>query len=286
MTTARVVGAAEDRDAWRQGAVVVTGSALIATRSARLAALGIAHGLTRRVPGLGLAEGNVGFGAPRDPVDAWQMRQSWCAAVGVDPDSLVAVRQTHGAGVVCATRADAGRGARPGSEPLAAADAIITAESGLTLITLHADCLPILLCDPDTPAVAAVHAGWRGTVGDVAGATVRAMEREFDSRPASLIAYVGPGIGACCYEVGPDVIEGWRNAAGPAAAIALRQVGPAWHFDGRRANRWLLERAGVARANIEVSDVCTRCHGQAWFSHRGQGAATGRFAAMISLGAM
>jgi YfiH family protein len=253
-------------------------------RGDRLGAMsGVIHGITCRVPGLGRADGNVGLGRPRDPEDAWTMRQAWCAAIGVDAERLVAVRQVHGADVAVARRRDAGRGARPGSEPLASADGLVTAERGVALLTLHADCLPILLFDPEAPAVAVLHAGWRGTVGNIVGSGVAALASSVGTRPNRLLAYLAPAIRSCCYEVGDQVADAWRQLAGREAAVALEPFGSRWRLDVSAANRWLLERAGLDPENVEVSGICTRCNGDRWFSHRGQGPATGRFGAVIAL---
>ena len=144
-------------------------------RSRLLATLpGIVHGLTGRVPGLGDANGNVGYSPPRDIHDAWQMRQQWSAVIGVDPESLVTAGQVHGTTVLHVTAAQAGRGGRPGTPRLGLADALIADQPGLALMTLHADCVPILLVDRQRPAIAAIHAGWRGTANDIAGGTLLA----------------------------------------------------------------------------------------------------------------
>jgi YfiH family protein len=211
------------------------------------------------------------------------MRIQWCHAAGIDPATLVTVHQIHGATVRVAGAADVGHGAQPGSETLGQADAIITREPGVALMTLHADCMPILLYDPETPAVASIHAGWRGTTEDVAGATVAAMQREFGSRPEQLRAFLGAAIGRCCYEVGDEVVAAWRDQAGDEGDTALDWTGPRWHLDLRAANRLLLVRAGLSEELIDVSDICTRCQPDEWFSHRGQGPLTGRFAALIAL---
>lgn len=243
----------------------------------------VIHGLTGRVSGLGLADGNIGFGVPRDPADAWLMRQKWCEVIGLDPSTLVTVRQVHGADVVRARRTDAGRGAAPKSEPLGYADAIITEEPGVALMTLHADCLPVLLYDPERHAIAAIHAGWRGTVSNVVGNTVTAMQEAFGTRPGHLVAYLGAAIRDCCYEVGDEVVEAWQRLAGedwPRAAVHRDRR---WRFDVARANQLILQRCGVPDEQIELSAECTRCHGDRWFSHRGQGPETGRFAAIIAL---
>lgn len=244
---------------------------------------GLIHGITCRVPGAGQADGNVGFGAPRDAADAWSMRKRWCHTVGGFPEALVTVRQVHGATVAVARHRDAGRGAQPGSEPLGIADALIAAESGPLLMTLHADCMPILLYAPDVRAIAVVHAGWRGTVAGVATAALRRMSQEFGVRPAATIAYLGPTNRACCFEVGDEVVHAWleRDPMDNAGAVT-RSKGRA-HFDVVAANRYLLLDAGLRRTNIDQSEVCTQCSAETWFSHRAQGAATGRFGAMIGL---
>ncbi len=245
--------------------------------------LGIAHGITSRVPGLDRADGNVGYGAPRDREDAWEMRRRWCAAMGLDATRIATAVQIHGANVLRLGRRDAGRGALPGSDRVGLSDGLITDEPGVVLMTLHADCLPILMVDPRRPALAAVHAGWRGTVADVAGAAVAGLVDAFESRPADLLAFIGPGIGLCCYDVGADVIAAWRERAGSEAALALGEQMGRVSFDLPAANALQLRRAGVQPSHIEASGICTRCAGDAWFSHRGQGPETGRFGAFLAL---
>ncbi len=263
---------------------------LLATRLAQSVLLGqvpgVTHGITGRVAGLGEADGNVGFSAPRDAADAWAMRRLWCQAAGLDADALATVGQVHGAEVVRADSSDAGRGARPGSGRVGIGDALITDQPGILLMTLHADCLPVLLVDPDRPAVAAVHAGWRGTVGGVVGATVRAMGSAFGSQPERILAFLGPGVGPCCYEVGPEVVDAWTGRgviAGTDPRRAIASTGTGSTFDLTAANGLLLREAGLAEEHIDVHPDCTRCRGDRWFSHRGQGTGTGRFGAMIAI---
>ena len=259
-------------------------SALPVTRSRLLSGqVGVVHGITGRVPGLGRADGNLGYGAPRDAADAWAMRRRWCAAIGIDPERLVAAGQVHGAAVLRVGADHAGIGARPGSGRVGLGDALMTDEPGVALLSLHADCLPLFLVDPRRRAIAVVHAGWRGAVADVAGATVHALAGAYGSRPDDLLAFLGPAIGPCCYEVGSEVAAAWVDRAGGDAGEALRPVGDRWALDLRAANAVLLRRAGLPAAHLESSSVCTRCAGEAWFSHRGQGPTTGRFGAIIAL---
>lgn len=248
---------------------------------------GVAHVLTGRVAGMGLANGNVAFSAPRDKADAWAMRQRWCAVAGLDAERLVTLGQIHGADVHQVSAAHRGRGARPGSEHLGLGDALVTAEAGPVLMTLHADCQPVLFVDPARrgrhPVVAVAHAGWRGTVANVVGQTVALMASAFGTRVADVHVCLGPAIGPCCYEVGDEVAGAWDALAGADAPVALTPGNGRHLFSLRDANALLLARAGVRPDHLEVSPICTRCEGERWFSHRGQGATTGRFGAMIAI---
>jgi polyphenol oxidase len=248
---------------------------------------GVVHGVTRRVEGFGRAHGNVGFSAPRDREDAWAMRERWCSALGLAPEQLVTLGQVHGREVHKGTADNAGRGAMPGSIPIGLGDALITNEAGLVLMTLHADCQPILFVDPGSkhrgPAVGVAHAGWRGTVADIAGATLAHMSSAFGTRPAEVHVCLGPAIGRCCCVVGEDVLSAWREQAGSDANAAIERYGDRYRFSLNAANSLLLDRAGVRAANVEVSAICTRCDGDHWFSHRGQGPDTGRFGALVSI---
>jgi YfiH family protein len=246
----------------------------------------VRHGLTYRVPGMGKADGNIGLGTPRDAEDAWEMRKLWCAGIGVDAEQIVTMGQVHGNNVLRVGAADAGKGARDRATFAGYADALITNETGVVLTTLHADCQPILMVDPQQRAVAAVHAGWRGTVADVSGATVVAMAREFGSDPADLLAYLGPAIGPDANEVGDEVIEAWLEQArdlGDSVHDAVLKPGPKHHFNVPAANRMLLIRAGLRPENIETSWICTKSNTDSWFSHRGHGPQAGREGALIAI---
>ena len=245
---------------------------------------GIIHGITRRQTGLGAADGNLSYSGSRDAEDAWQMRQLWSADIGIDPDRLITAGQVHGNGVLRVFAHQAGIGARPGSGLVGIADALITNEPGVVLLSMHADCLPILLLDPETRAIGVVHAGWRGTVANVVGAAIAALTGAFGTDPSRVHAYLGPAIAPECYEVGDDVAAAWTALAGREHCQAgLRPLGSRRQFDLVGANTFLLHAAGVPLEQIERSGICTRCGGEDWFSHRGQGPQTGRFGAIIAL---
>jgi len=241
----------------------------------------VRYGITTRVADLGLAEGNVGYTAPRDVEDAWRMRALWTRSVGLDPARMVRVRQVHGDDVAVAVDEDGRRGGRPDAGDAPIADALVTEVPGLALMTLHADCMPILIADRRRRAVATIHAGWRGTLLDISGATVRRMTTEFRSDPADLVAFVGPGIGVDAFAVGDEVVAGFQERW--AEARMTVHGGPRVHLDLKGLNAYQLTRAGVARDAIELSPLCTVADQDRLFSHRAQGPHTGRFAAIIGI---
>jgi YfiH family protein len=244
---------------------------------------GVAHGLTRRVAGAGTAEANISYTAPRDQHEAWRMRQQWCATMGMDPLTLVVPHQIHGGGVAIVRKRDAGSGAAPGSRLVARADAVVTSEPGITLMTTHADCLPMLLYAPSARVIAAVHAGWRSTVAGIVPNTLRTMTAVHRVHPDEILAFIGPSICRECYQVGEDVARAWLRVDPGDSAAALRNGVHPLTFDLVAANYRLLLEEGVPAQNVEVSGLCTRCDGDQWFSHRAQGPYTGRFGALIAL---
>jgi len=193
-------------------------------------------------------------------------------------DRTVTVRQVHGreAAVVDGP-----------ADPSTEADAVMTERAGLPVGVLTADCLPVLIYDPVKRAAAAVHAGWRGTALGVAGSAVRSMEEAFGTRPADIIAALGPRIGPCCYTVGPDVLDEFTGAFGePAEGFFSRDAKGALKCDLGAANTYALVRAGVAPPNIDTGAPCTFCTDGLFFSFRkeaGPGAAreTGRLLSLI-----
>ena len=165
------------------------------------------------------------------------------------------------------------------------ADILVSDDPSIALAIQTADCVPLLIADRATGAVAAAHAGWRGLALGVPGVTVAALAREFGSRPENLVAAVGPSICADRYEVGVDVRERFSAAGFPAAQIAnwfLPGMRPDhWQFDGWRAAQDQLEAAGLTPANIHVAAMCTATFPDLFCSYRRDGKAAGRIAAAI-----
>jgi YfiH family protein len=160
-------------------------------------------------------------------------------------------------------------------------DALVTDVPGVFLMLRFADCVPVLFHDPVRQAVGLAHAGWRGTVSHIARATVEKMVDAFGCSPADIRAGIGPSIGPCCYEVGPEVVSAAQKAFPDAPFVLQRGSGERWHFDLWAANHHQLAAAGVTE--IELSGLCTACRTDEWFSHRAEGGRTGRLAAVIGL---
>ncbi len=183
--------------------------------------------------------------------------------------SFARVRQVHGARVV---RADAA--GTSGEE----ADVVVSRAPGLAACVSVADCVPVLLADPETGAVAAVHAGWRGTLARAAVEGVRALAAEAGAPPGRLLACVGPAIGPCCYEVSPELAARFRAELDPGVVVEAARP----RLDLWAANALLLRAAGLGATRVEVLCRCTSCERELFFSHRRDGGQTGRQTAFIA----
>jgi len=196
--------------------------------------------------------------------------------LGFDPKKLICTRQTHSSIVRAVTEADY-LGIDHHDYP--ECDALITATPGVALRVFTADCTPILLCDPVTGAVGAAHAGWRGTAADIAGKTVRAMQAHFGAKSENIRAAIGPNIGQCCFQTDADVPEAMRNALGKTAEKYIRAENGKYYVNLKAINGEFLRRAGVQ--HIEISDACTMCQNQRFWSHRITGQNRGSQGAII-----
>jgi hypothetical protein len=238
---------------------------------------GVPHAFTTRRGGVSrgaFASLNLGRGVADDPAAVARNRDAVVRALGFHPRAQVEASQVHGPVVAVVTATDAGR-------RVEGADGMITGDAGLVLAVHAADCVPILLADPRTRTVAAVHAGWKGTAAGVAVEAVRVMVDRFGTRPETVLAAIGPSIGPCHYEVDEPVVERlsvwpwWRE-------VALPNPRGRWQLDLRAANRRQLTDVGVLPEHIEVLDLCTYCRADLFFSHR-RDRITGRMSGMIAV---
>ena len=203
------------------------------------------------------------------------------AAVGFSPEDTVFTKQVHTDTVLRVGRADRGTGLFREQE--VPCDALITDEPGVALCCFSADCVPILLYDPVRRAAAAVHSGWRGTALGIVEKAAAAMRAEFGCKMENLRAAIGPCISKCCFETDADVPEAMIAALGSAAAPAITKRGEKYHVDLKLINRIRLTRAGVLPEHIDVSDACTACAPDRFWSHRRVGSARGSLAGIIAI---
>jgi YfiH family protein len=211
----------------------------------------------------------------RDDGREWE---AVATSLDVNVARLLLVKQVHGVHVAIARRGRTGDWRRP------EADAIVSDDPAVAIGVRVADCAPVLLFDSVKHIAGAAHAGWRGTAAGASAAGVRAMGETFGSRPADLIAAIGPCLGQCCGEVGPDVLAAFRAGGADEASMQAWFTpgeGDRSFLDLERANRDQLERAGLDPARIFVSGLCTKTHRDRLHSYRGDGAGAGRLLGAI-----
>lgn len=183
----------------------------------------------------------------------------------------VFVRQVHGHEVRWVSSQSAG----------VTADGMFTRDRDAVLGMTFADCVPIFMADTEESVVGILHAGWRGTVGDIAGEAVRFLQQD-GRQPARLVAAMGPSIGPCCYEVDERVAQAVR-ALGQGECFLTPSAPGHYHLDLWLLNRWLLTRAGVPDSSVLTSGICTACHPGWLFSHRKENGRTGRMGGFVCL---
>ncbi len=249
----------------------------------QLTAAGFIHAFSTRNGGVSqdpLGSLNLGFSRGDERENVLENYRILTRAIGVSVDSLVLAAQTHTDHIRKVGLADRGEGIT--KKTFVDVDALMTDAPGVTLVTFHADCTPVFLADPVHRAVCLIHAGWRGTVQNIAGKAVAAMAQEYGSRPDDLLAAIGPSAGPCCYEVSPEVGQAIDQAGG-GGCLKYREGNSKPFADLWTANRQILLAAGVKDEHITVAGECT-CHDQRYFSHRRQGPQRGSLAAFLSVG--
>lgn len=257
------------------------------------------HGFSTALGGVSTLGGekilNLGFTDWDTRENVLQNRKKFQAALGAQKFPLINLKQIHSAVIRPFTAAP--------KEPCKG-DASFTKTPGLLLGIQTADCVPILLVDPKKRAVAAVHAGWRGTLARILEKTVGELVANYNSNPSDLLAAIGPSIGSCCYEVGAELVIQFtsqfadaadyfdepRSGEEPNPLQWLNMMPPGHqpppknvHLDLPKANRSQLFAAGLREKNVFSSNLCTACHPSLFFSYRKQGPRSGRLLSAIGL---
>ena len=259
----------------------------------------LVHGFSTRPGGVSDLAGekvlNLGFADWDVKENVLGNRRRFQSALGVNDFALIAMKQIHSDVVHLFQDSPAApcRG-----------DASATNLPGLLLAVQTADCVPILLVDLKKRAVAAVHAGWRGTLQRIVAKTIGKMQMQFGSNPADLLAAIGPSIGGCCYEVGTEVASEFRSQFSNASEwfdelrtgdepnpLQWLNMAPPGHkpppknvlLDLRKANFTQFLEVGLRKQNIAVSDLCTACRRDLLFSYRKEAGTTGRLMSVIGI---
>lgn len=224
------------------------------------------HGFSTRKGGVSCGEYaalNFSTAKESEEIVAENYRR-FCAANGLSEESLALTQQTHTTHIAEATAALKGRGRTVVGQDV---DGLVTGVPGLGLICFTADCVPILMVDPKAKVIAAVHSGWRGTVGSIGKKAVEKM-LNLGASSENILAAIGPSIGPCSFEVGPEVQAEFDAVFGDA--LPYRPSNREGHsmVDLWGANRIVLENAGLQKNHIYVSEICTFCNNAEYYSHR------------------
>ena len=265
--------------------------------------LRIVHGFSTKHGGVShlpyISDLNFGFSVGEDRETTLENYRCFACTLGIGADHMLCANQTHTTRVLTVDETYCGMGLsvpyEAFSDPTladAGFDGFVTKAPDVALVVRAADCVPILFCDPENHVIGACHAGWRGTVGGIAAETVNAM-CAIGAEMQHIRAAIGHAVGLCCYEVDNAFYETFLHTLGKEVCDQIfRKAGDyenpdKWHCDLRTCNRILLENAGLAPENIDVSEHCTCCHHELFHSHRyamkHHGGKRGLMAACISM---
>jgi polyphenol oxidase len=227
---------------------------------------------------------NTGFHTGDNHADVLSNRHKIAGVLSIDVAQFTFASQTHSSNVVVVGMQQRGLGSITPANAIANTDALITNCRGICICVQTADCVPLLMYDPDKQVVAAVHAGWRGTLRKVTMQTLNRMADEFDCNPEAMIVGIGPSNGPCCYDVGEDVKQEAIAALGSVEGIILSSATKGKYiFDQWQANKMQLLESGVREENIEITPYCSQTHQQMFFSSRAGKGVTGRTTSGIML---
>ncbi len=245
------------------------------------------HGGVSRTP---FASLNCGLHVGDLSEDVVANRERLADALQLPFEAFTYAEQVHSNEVVVVTAKDKGKGRASRESAIQAKDAFVTNERGIVLCLQFADCVPLYFFDPVKGVIALAHAGWKGTVLKISMDTVSTMTHTFGSDPKHIRAVIGPSIGACCYEVDGKVIERVNEVLMEldADSVTRHQVVQSkdngkFMLSLQELNRNLLLEAGILSSHIEISQLCTSCRVESFFSHRKEGGSTGRMVAWLSI---
>jgi YfiH family protein len=245
----------------------------------------VRHGFSTRLGGV--SEGiyksmNLSFTRGDNPAHVKENFQRFCRAIGTEGDNVVVSAQQHHTEIYNVTKSDRGRGVARDRE-YTDIDGLLTDEPELVLCTQYADCVPLFFIDPVRRVVGTSHSGWKGTAARIGAITVERMCSDYGCRKENILAGIAPSIGPCCFEVDSPVYEVFASMQEFDEHCATRDKNNKFHVDLWEINRRILLKAGLSPSHITVTDLCTRCHPDSFWSHRAAGNARGSLAGFIAL---
>lgn len=255
---------------------------------------GVSAGFTTRLGGVsedGCATLNCALHVTDDAGRVVENRRRIAAALGAQFDAWTCGEQVHGDRVAVVRRDEMGRGRLSAADAIEQADALITNEPGIWLTSFYADCVPLYFVDPVHRAVGLAHAGWRGTVAQIARKTVEAMGKAYGTKAEDVRTAIGPSIESCCYEVDDRVVSAVDDCL-RAIGANVQEKSMAYHTAAepgkfklglQEVNRQIMIKAGIVPTHIELCGICTGCRTDLFFSHRAERGNTGRMASWIGL---
>ncbi|MNM14130.1 Laccase domain protein [compost metagenome] len=235
---------------------------------------------------------NCAFHVGDIPEDVISNRETVAGTLGFALKDWTCGEQVHGADIAVVREEDRGKGSLDRSSAFQNTDGLLTNVPGVLLTSFYADCVPLYFCDPVVGAVGLAHAGWKGTVAEIALAMVRQMEKTYGSRPEEIRAAIGPSIGGCCYEVDDFVMDRVRALEGSlppvekGAEVLYRPSGAnagKMLLNLKELNRRIMIKAGILTTHIETTSWCTSCNRDLFFSFRKENGVTGRMASLIGI---
>lgn len=247
---------------------------------------GIVHGFSTRWGGISegiYATMNLGFKTADTPENIRKNYEIICQAIGLTTENLTLTDQTHTTNVKVITEKDIGKGfSQP--QDYHDIDGLVTNIPHVPLSVVHADCVPLLFADPIRKVVGAAHAGWRGTVGNIAANMIEIFREQFHSNPSNIYMGIGPSIGFCCYEVDQPVADIFLAHPLLKDSPAIKPTIPGkYHINLQQINRLIAQAAGLLPEHIIDISLCTNCHKEIFFSHRGHQGKRGLLASLIQL---
>lgn len=227
---------------------------------------------------------NLGFNRGDIESNVRENYRLLCNVIGISTDDLVFSNQIHEDKIVIVGAEDRGKGFNKNSD-IIGVDGLITNEKGVALVTSYADCVPLYFLDTINQVIALSHAGWKGTVKKIGAKTIQMMNEHFGSKPEDILVAIGPSIGVCCFEVSEDVkieVEKMFNRD-IIDKIVKKHDNNKFMIDLWSANEHVLLEVGILPKNIEKTDICTMCHKEHLFSHRGTNGKRGNMVAIMAL---